>query len=221
MSGQIVYIVVNSTLLCKSIDYGRTFSPSAIQAGSNGGSIKLTITGVIFMGHYGLGILSDKQNNKYTGYIDEFNIFDKKITASEVDALYNNYNNNAPFNYQTSVTANIYPKPIVASLFGTTKLYDMTTRATITYTLSGSIIDGDSFDISSTLLTSNFYNATVETNKLIYVTNIFLTNPNYFTSISGFAYADILKGLANVLFLKSDKFYDGTQLATINYSLFH
>jgi hypothetical protein len=113
----------------------------------------------------------------------------------------------------------INPKYLTIKFYGITKIYDANNIGQTNYIILGTI-SGDIVDISN-IYTSTFNDIYVGTNKLMYINTINLIGSsyyNYYTSISGFAYGNIL-GKPIIPTFYVNKYYDKTNVALIYYTL--
>jgi len=168
------------------------------------------------------------------GTIDDFRVYNRVLTISEVVYIRAHYNyyprtsfNNTTYNdylnYQllsNTFYGNILPKPIYVFPYGINKIYDGTTYARINYNYTG-IISGDVIDLSSSYI-ANFNDIYVATNKLITISNIlfYMASGNNYISVSSiiYTYATISQRIMNINYFCIDKYYDTNTSAKIYYN---
>jgi hypothetical protein len=167
-------------------------------------------------------------NNYINAYIDDFRMYNRTLSSSEVLALYNyipiitvsNKNNNYQI-FDPITSGNIFQRYLKATYTGLTKVYNANTQGQSIYTISG-IYTGDIIDISNIYLT-NFANIYVGSNIPIYISNVTLTGTNYYNYVidsSGIASnSNITPALLNGNFYSLGKTYDKTSYAPVYYNL--
>jgi hypothetical protein len=171
---------------------------------------------------YTLNYIGNNQQNtsNYTGLIDEYRMFNRVLTPSEINALYNysgitylSNNNNNNYTIIQNIYGTIYPK--LLSIYGY-KVYDSTTNAYLT--LSG-IVNNDNVTISNYI--ANYLDSNVGLYKFISASGILIGNSanNYTIPLTGIGY--ILPALIYPNFNINSKIYDKTLNGTINgYTLY-
>ena len=217
--GKIVYAAFNWVTIYKSINYGKTFiaftQPIEL--------LKLLKSGILLTWYSNNLYREAVVNTIYNGYIDEFNILDKKLTVDEVNILYNNNNNIANFNYSNHLptgtyNGNIIPRKLTPVWSIVTRNYNATTKFDYTYTLNNKIAD-DILDISNIII-YNYLDANLGLSKLSNFSNIALIGDNYFNydiCSNSIAYGTVNRAEL-VPKLNIDKTYDKTTLAIVNNS---
>jgi len=156
----------------------------------------------------------------FTGFVDDFRMYNRLLTISDIVLLYNYRPAVVPIannNYQlvsSIMYGSILPKLLTPQFTVIPKYYDTTTNAYITYTLDG-IYSGDFVDISSTY-TVNYIDPNASPNKLIVINNLqTYGSTNYTVSISSYIYGPLNQAIIIPKF-NIDKIYDKTTNLTIN-----
>ena len=149
LNNKIVYAAFNWTTIYKSINYGKTFTAFTQPIEY----LKLLKSGILLTWYSNNLYREAVVNTIFNGYVDEFNILDKKLSADEVNILYNNNNNIANFNYNNHLQTgtyygNIIPRKLTPVWSIVTRNYNATTKFDYTYTLNNKIAD-DILDISN------------------------------------------------------------------------
>jgi hypothetical protein len=162
----------------------------------------------------------------FIGLLDDFRLYNKYLTETEVKLLYNYTGNNSKFNdnnnyslTSTIITGNIYQKVLNISFTTLTKNYNAITLGNSTYSINGIII-GDNVDINNSYIT-NFVDINAGITKNVNITNINLigsSSLNYITSNINYSTGNILPARLNPIFT-INKIYDRTQTSYITYSL--
>ena len=177
---------------------------------------KLDVTTVGLTGYWAFDESSGSIANNLIVGGPNFNLYNSPTRSSTIIPPIILSNNN---NYQLAssvISGNILPKPLTTQFTGINKAYDATTTASFTYKLLGTI-SGDIIDISNNYI-SNFINSNIGNSKQIIVDNLTTTNPNY-TIISSNTSANITQKIVTVNFISLDKYYDGTNIAPLAYTI--
>ena len=218
-NGKIVYVAFNYTTIYKSINYGKTFT-AFIQPIEY---LKLLRSGILVTA-YGNNLYAEAVvNTIFNGYIDEFNIYDKKLTADEVNILYNNNNNIANFNYSNHLQSgtyygNIIPRKLTPIWSINTRNYNATTKFNYSFTLNNKITD-DILDISNIII-YDYTNPDIGLSKPANFSNIALIGDNYFNydiCSNSIAYGTV-NPAELVPKLNIDKTYDKSTRVIVNNS---
>ncbi len=183
----------------------------------------ITLSGISF-GTSLYGVLNPITANFFlTGRIDDFRLYNRSLTSTEIFTIYNYNSNKLWNNSNNNYTLNAYilysailPKPININPIGIDKIYDKSLIAQFTYTISG-ILTNDSIDISGYY--ANFNDFNIGTNKVITISNILSTNNNY--EILSYAYttANIFTKPININPIGVDKIYDKNIIAQFIYTI--
>ena len=168
---------------------------------------------------YGGLVSGDNLTGTYSGVFNNANVGTGKtvtITSSYGGADVNNYT----ITDQASTTADIFKKALTAAASASNKVYDASSTATTTLTLSG-LVGTETLNVTNT---STFDNKNVGTGKTVTVNSITLANgsnvglaTNYSISIGQTTTANVTaKALSVSGITTSNKTYDSNTTASLN-----